>query len=199
MNKTQRLFDKNSYAVTRGHDFVEINGVKWATCNLGAENPEDPGMFFRWGDNKGVYIEDLELKGDKFCSRRYDIEPFGHLWENDPAHVMWGGKWRMPTQKECRSLFAVNSINLFDTEVKVKPTGIIRVATFAENGKELWLPRWGFTGLNHCDTNQQACFWTKEEFDIDYAYSFNILSDNRCLINGDSKYFGLSIRPVLDV
>ena len=37
-----------------GHDYVEMgpNGLKWATCNLGAENPEDYGDYFAWGETE---------------------------------------------------------------------------------------------------------------------------------------------------
>lgn len=27
--------------------------VYWATCNIGAEKPEDPGLFFAWGETQG--------------------------------------------------------------------------------------------------------------------------------------------------
>ena len=35
-----------------GHDYVEMgpNGLKWATCNVGAETPEDYGDYFAWGE-----------------------------------------------------------------------------------------------------------------------------------------------------
>ena len=34
-----------------GHAYVNMgNGLKWATCNVGAENPEDYGDYFAWGE-----------------------------------------------------------------------------------------------------------------------------------------------------
>ncbi|MCQ2196744.1 MAG: hypothetical protein MJZ60_04385 [Bacteroidaceae bacterium] len=38
------------------HAYVDLGlpgGVKWATCNVGAENPEDAGLFFAWGEVDG--------------------------------------------------------------------------------------------------------------------------------------------------
>ena len=33
------------------HESVDMgNGLKWATCNVGAENPEDYGDYFAWGE-----------------------------------------------------------------------------------------------------------------------------------------------------
>ena len=98
VNKTGRLLDKNSYAVTRGHDFVEIGGVKWATCNLGANSPEDPGLYFRWGDDKGVYPSEA-------LPHMFDTdEPIITEPYIDAAKSLWGGKWRVPTPEEFSKL-----------------------------------------------------------------------------------------------
>ena len=36
-----------------GHDFVDMgNGLLWATCNLGATNPEDYGNYYAWGETQ---------------------------------------------------------------------------------------------------------------------------------------------------
>ena len=34
------------------------SGLKWATCNLGAKRPEDPGLLFAWGETTGYNIND---------------------------------------------------------------------------------------------------------------------------------------------
>ena len=39
-----------------GHEFVDLGlNVKWATCNVGAEKPEDFGDYFAWGDTTTKY------------------------------------------------------------------------------------------------------------------------------------------------
>ena len=39
------------------YDFVDLGlSVKWATCNVGAEKPEDYGMYFAWGEPDGYYV-----------------------------------------------------------------------------------------------------------------------------------------------
>ena len=39
-----------------GHEFVDLGlKVKWATCNVGAEKPEDYGDYFAWGDTTTKY------------------------------------------------------------------------------------------------------------------------------------------------
>ena len=39
-----------------GHEYVDLGlKVKWATCNVGAEKPEDYGDYFAWGDTTTKY------------------------------------------------------------------------------------------------------------------------------------------------
>ena len=36
-----------------GHDYVDLglpSGVLWATCNLGADSPEEYGDYYAWGE-----------------------------------------------------------------------------------------------------------------------------------------------------
>ena len=38
------------------HEYVDLGlSVKWATCNVGAEKPEDSGDFFAWGEISPYY------------------------------------------------------------------------------------------------------------------------------------------------
>ena len=40
--------EQSSY---NGHEYVDLGlSVKWATCNVGAQNPEDYGDYFGWGE-----------------------------------------------------------------------------------------------------------------------------------------------------
>ena len=39
-----------------GHEFVDLGlSVKWATCNIGAESPEEYGDYFAWGETEPHY------------------------------------------------------------------------------------------------------------------------------------------------
>ena len=35
-----------------GYEYVEIGGIKWAVCNVGAKKPTDSGLYFQWGDTQ---------------------------------------------------------------------------------------------------------------------------------------------------
>lgn len=46
--------------VPETHEYVDLGlpgGVLWATCNIGAESPEDYGLYFAWGEIRG-YAKD---------------------------------------------------------------------------------------------------------------------------------------------
>ena len=101
-------------------------GPYWATTNIGAENPEDYGYYFWWGDTVGYKREnDAWVASDGsssvFSFRSSNMPTYGKSiatlkregWitadevlvpEHDAAHVQWGGSWRMPTKQEWRDL-----------------------------------------------------------------------------------------------
>lgn len=46
--------------IENGHKYVDLglpSGTLWATCNVGAENPEDYGDYFAWGETEPYYME----------------------------------------------------------------------------------------------------------------------------------------------
>ena len=64
------------------HDYVEIAGIKWATCNVGAENPWDTGLYFQWGDTQGYTASQVgDGEGQKlftFADYKYaELDPSG--------------------------------------------------------------------------------------------------------------------------
>lgn len=106
-----------SHAGWTTHAYVDLGtGVKWATCNIGANSPEEYGDYFAWGETttKSTYDESTYkyCNGSlttltKYCTsssygtvdNKTVLEP-----EDDAAHVKWGGDWRMPTEEELDKL-----------------------------------------------------------------------------------------------
>ncbi|MBQ0095524.1 MAG: Ig-like domain-containing protein [Bacteroidetes bacterium] len=96
--------------------YVDLGlSVKWATCNVGAEKPEDYGDYFAWGETETK--SDYSWSTYKYCKGSYDSmtkycdnSSYGYNGftdnnsvldpEDDAAHVNWGGDWRMPTKAE---------------------------------------------------------------------------------------------------
>ena len=45
--------DKDEPAAPDGHQYVDLglpSGTLWATCNIGANSPEEYGDYFAWGE-----------------------------------------------------------------------------------------------------------------------------------------------------
>lgn len=107
-----------------GHEYVDLglpSGLLWATCNVGAEVPEDIGGYFAWGDTatkehydwksyrygnsfdgrfemtKYCTVSDWGLDG--FVDDLTILEP-----SDDVATVCWGEGWRMPTKEDYEEL-----------------------------------------------------------------------------------------------
>ena len=100
-----------------GHEYVDLGlSVKWATCNVGAESPEDYGDYFAWGEttSKSTY----NLSTYKYCNgssttlTKYNTSSSYGTVDNktqldltdDAARANWGGSWRMPTYAEWTEL-----------------------------------------------------------------------------------------------
>jgi len=95
---------------------VTINGVTWATRNVGApgtfvENETDPGLCFQWNSKIGWYPDTTKL------GQPGNSTPEGKVWNNDwkgNGAVNWQSEnnpcpkgWRVPTNEEFESLFEI--------------------------------------------------------------------------------------------
>jgi len=91
-------------------------GPYWADRNIGADKPEDYGLYFWWGDTTG-HRPSGGVFSFSFYSGNSAIYTYGKSiselqstgWvtsdgvlapAHDAAHVHWGGSWRMPTSQE---------------------------------------------------------------------------------------------------
>ncbi len=121
-------------------------GPYWATTNIGAENPEDYGYYFWWGDTVGYKRENDAWVASDGSSANYTFEAtntptYGkdtaalqnEGWitadgvlapEHDAAQVHWGDGWRMPTEQELDDLSSkcnwkwttINGVNGYEVQ-----------------------------------------------------------------------------------
>ena len=100
-----------------GHIYVDLGlSVKWATCNVGADAPEEYGDYFAWGETQPKDFYDWGIT--KWCDSNWESQTkyctnsdFGNVDNktilepsDDAATVNWGGSWRMPTRAELDEL-----------------------------------------------------------------------------------------------
>lgn len=121
-----------SKGMENGHEWVDLGlSVKWATCNVGANQPEDYGDYFAWGElyDKASYTKD---------NYAYQYNPVELPLNADAAHNHWGGRWRMPTDDELTELREKCHWELLCTQNGLKGCRII-----GQNGNSIFLPAQG--------------------------------------------------------
>ena len=126
--------DKDEAKDSNNHEWVDLglpSGTLWATCNVGADRPEEYGDHFAWGetvpkelyhwsnykwghwdwDTIDGYPLYLEVTLYKYYYRNWKNNAYvegDNKTELDPeddaAYVNWGSKWRMPTLEQMQEL-----------------------------------------------------------------------------------------------
>ena len=96
------------------HEYVEINGLKWATMNIGANNETEFGEYFAWGETVGHplksgisisdYVSNAFDGNHSFVDAPSIDNPETLPLDKDAANANWGGTWRMPTEEELDGL-----------------------------------------------------------------------------------------------
>lgn len=204
------------------HDYVDLGlSVMWATCNVGAVKPSEPGRYFAWGElrdkvndggyfwstylfclNPNVvnttlskYLTELQYANREFVDNKTVLD-----FDDDVAHVQWGGTWRIPTESElnelidnCRWKWIKDRDGMCGYEITSKKPGYKKNSIF--------LPASGvYDGEDLLWKNEEGFYWTST---LDSSYS---VCAKRLLFHKKSKrsenfeigyrLYGQSIRPV---
>ena len=101
------------FDLTRNDDYMPVavdlglpSGMKWADRNVGAKSPEEPGLFFSWGNVEGVEIGKACDFSEKAYAETEGAKLKGDLdAAHDAATVNLGKPWRMPTKDEFQELY----------------------------------------------------------------------------------------------
>lgn len=196
---------------TNGHEWVDLglpSGTLWATCNVGADKPEEFGNCFSWGETepKGYYSErsyslcnDSYDKIIKYCNNpKYGYNGFKDKYtelrsDDDAATVNWGSGWCTPTKEQWLEL-KQNTTNVW-----INQNGVNGRLLTAKNGRTLFLPAAGSRWNNDliCP-DYYGCYWSKTLEDI-YPDACCLLfgPDERDLdLCSGNRCRGLSVRPV---
>ena len=150
-----------------GHGYINLglpSGILWATCNIGAESPEEYGDYFAWGETTTKtnydwstykYCKGSDNTLTKYCSEtelghgQYDGYGFNGYTDthtvlepsDDAATTNWKGSWRTPTHEEWLELY--DSCNCTWTWTTLNGYNGYEV-TSLKNGKSIFLPAAGY-------------------------------------------------------
>ena len=187
------------------HDYVDLglpSGRLWATCNVGAETPEEYGYYFAWGEtqpkeyydwNTYQYCNGYYNTLTKYCNNPY----YGYngftdnlttlLPEDDAATTNWGLDWRMPTGEEWQELIE-NTTSTWTTQ-----NGIGGRLFTSSNGNSMFLPAAG----NYWEYPGDMCDYWSSTLDPDNpSNAWNYSFDMAYISEDGNRFAGLSVRPV---
>lgn len=182
--------EKEDDLISGGHEAVDLGlSVKWATSNVGGEQPDDFGGYYAWGET--------EEKEDYSKANYHELNPDNKYMDisgsdYDVAHVKWGGKWRMPTIDEFQEL--VRSCN-WEWEIT---EGVSGYKVTGPNGNSIFLPAAGrIGGKFNPYLNDSGWYWTSTDKGL--GSRFIIFGEEYIDTKGDGwSDYGMSVRAVVD-
>lgn len=203
------------------YEFVDLglpSGLKWASTNVGAEKPEEYGLYFAWGETqgysgitneKGFYWGDYKFSSGQTSSTsnsfkgvtKYNSKSLSGTVDNltvleqiDDAAYQVDNSCRMPTYDDIIELTA-NTTSTWETLNGVNG----RRFTSKTNGNSIFVPAAGncVSGLVFL-VGVGGCLWSSSlhESNSRSAWYLYFGSDN-VHVYGNGRYNGLTVRAVL--
>ncbi len=207
--------------ITLVHAMVQLweGGPYWATTNIGAENPEDYGYYFWWGDTVGYKRENNKWVASDGSNSNFSfndsntptcyksnstLQSEGWITadgvlapEHDAAKKHWGGDWRMPTKQEFVDLnnkcdwtwTTMNGVN-----------GYIVKGRGAYASNSIFLPCAGLVnGTSLFSDDLGGDYWTSVPdwgYNYDVAWHLRFGSGYHGTDYAFYRYHGRSVRPL---
>ena len=183
------------------HEYVDLgltSGTLWATCNVGAEKPEDYGDHFAWGEVEEekdwtkykFYTSSLTITKYSLTDKRTELE-----LEDDAAHVNWGVGWRMPSREQFLELYEeckytwtkLNGVQGYLIESKV-------------NNNSIFLPAGGYENSSGGPFRGTCRYWSRTVYGSgSYPYKQAWYLDgtsSKFYPSSEQRTTGHTIRPV---
>jgi len=209
------------------HEYVDLGlSVKWATCNIGANTPEEAGLYFAWGETNGYTAEQVgadkyfiwEDYTDESGVTHHNDYKFGPVdWddetnygmtkynsegptelesEDDAASQIWKNGWRMPTKEEFEELTA-------NTEYEWTTFNGVQGAKFTSTvsgytDKFLFFPAVGNAGDGKVGGVGDCGLYLSVSLSGRDVHRAWLLDfgDGYCVVDNYYRCYGYSVRPV---
>ena len=142
--------------------------VYWASCNVGAESPEEYGDYYAWGETKtkNSYTLDNYSYYNNSTKQYIDIGSDIACTQYDAATANLGSDWRMPTRQEMIELkdkctwewTQISNVNGY------KVTG--------PNGNTIFLPAAGtIISSSVSDPNEDFYYYSSDRYEMVKNYT----------------------------
>lgn len=195
------------------HEYVDLglpSGTLWATCNVGADAPEEYGDYFAWGETQSKeiynwstyqYCMGSETTLTKYCSNSsYGYNGFTDtlttlLLVDDAATANWGANWRMPTVEEWRELYYCTTCT-WTTQ-----NGVYGRLFTSSNGNSIFLPAAGNCNEGNLNGVGSDGYYWSSSLDTNNPYGAwdYIFNWGTQQIAPHNRYRGWSVRAVRSV
>ena len=193
-----------------GYEYIEIGGLKWATCNVGAKSITDYGVYFQWGDVQG-YTADQVGCGEKdkyFNWLDYKYSNNGTMTKynssdgktildsvDDAARFHMGGSWRMPTEDDFRILLT-NTTNKWTS---INGISGRLFTSKADSSKTLFFPTCGYCSCGSIHYRGSLGFyWCSSLYSSTVVGGRRLFFDSvNYLIDSSHRCCGVPVRGVI--
>ena len=198
-----------------GHEYVDLglpSGTLWATCNVGANSPEETGDYFSWGETTGYNSgkTNFDWSTYKWCNGSINTltkycysSEYGNIDNktkleptDDAATVNWGSNWCTPSCEQLQELGFYTNL-----EWTIMNGVYGHKITSKSNGNFIFIPATGYLTGTSRRNSDFGCYWSCELFSEKYVYGAIVLGSNS---NGftagagvGTRCYGMPVRPVL--
>ena len=189
------------------HEWVDLglpSGTLWATCNVGANSPEEFGDYFAWGETEPK--ENYNWTTYKWCNgsgttlKKYCTKSnYGTVddkteldLEDDAAYVNWGPSWRMPSKAQ------LDELDNCCTWTWTTMNGVNGRLVTGPNGNTLFLPATGcHYGGKLTNVGVHGYYWSYTLYSgyPGYAYYLDLSSEYVDWVY-HYRYYGYAVRAV---
>ena len=172
-----------------GYAAVDLGlSVKWATCNIGADPPEDYGNYYAWGETetKDSYTSSSSV------TYGVEMDDIAGDAGYDAATANWGGSWRMPTWDEMDEL--VDSCT-WEWTTQNEVNGYLITGS---SGNSIFLPAAGYRyGAALFDAGSLGYFWSSTPLSTHTSLAYNLyFYSSYHFRRSDYRLYGRTVRPV---
>jgi hypothetical protein len=207
-------FNDGDYDPSNGIDYVNFNGVNWATINVGADSPAGIGEYFQWADFEGYNVEEIGGEGKQFTLNDYKYytdpnytkynstdEKIEIELNDDGSRSEFGGSWKIPTVQDFNDLIDCTTQVWVENYNETGVNGIL-FTDEEDESKTLFFPTTGQAFNGTITATDYGNYWSRDilESDISDAYCLEFhLSNNNIDIQANQeapRSDGYVIRPV---